>query len=67
MGIILTIIGIIVIGTLAFILIGILGWGINILGYIGGFLGAGVAGCVGCLIKVLFVIFAFYLAMAILS
>ncbi len=46
MGIILTIIGIIVIGIVAFILLGILGWGINILGFIGGFPGDGVAGCV---------------------
>lgn len=67
MGIILTIIGFIVIGIVLFVLIGILGWGINILGYIGGFLGAGVAGCVGCLVKILFAIFAFYLAMAILQ
>ncbi len=66
MGAILTIIAIIAIGLLLFVLLAILGWGVQLLGFIGSFLGQGVAGCVGCLVKILFLIFAIYLVVAVL-
>ncbi len=66
MGAILTIIAIIAIGLLLFVLLAILGWGVQLLGFIGSFLGQGVAGCVGCLVKILFLIFAIYLVFAVL-
>lgn len=47
---------IILIGIGAFVLLGILGWGILLLGFLGGLLGEGITGCIGCFIKFFWVI-----------
>ena len=39
---------IILIGILLFVVLGLLGWGIQALGFIGSFLGEGITGCFGC-------------------
>lgn len=56
MGAILIIISIILFGILAFVVLGLLGWGIQLLGFIGNFLGEGITGCLGCICKFFWVI-----------
>lgn len=56
MGAILIIISIILFGILAFVVLGLLGWGIQLLGFIGNFLGEGITGCLGCFCKFFWVI-----------
>ena len=52
----MTILLIILIGIGIFVLLGILGWGIQLLGFLGGLLGEGITGCIGCFIKFFWVI-----------
>lgn len=47
----LTILGIILILIIAFVVLGLIGWGIQALGFIGSFLGEGITGCIGCFVK----------------
>lgn len=47
----LTILGIILILIIAFVALGLIGWGIQALGFIGSFLGEGITGCIGCFVK----------------
>lgn len=49
---------IILIGLLLFVVLGLLGWGIQALGFIGSFLGEGITGCIGCFVKFFWFIFA---------
>ncbi len=57
MEITLSIIGIVIIGLVLFVITGLLGWGIQYLGAIVGFLAQGSWGCIGCLFKFLATIF----------
>lgn len=66
MGIILTILAIIGIGILAFVILGLLGWGIQALGFVGSFLGEGITGCLGCLGKFFWVILVIFIALALI-
>lgn len=66
MGIILTIIAIIGIGILAFVILGLLGWGIQALGFVGSFLGEGITGCLGCIGKFIWVILVIFIALALI-
>ena len=52
-----TIFLIIFIGILLFMVLGLLGWGIQLLGLIGGFLGSGITGCIGCFVRFFWFIF----------
>lgn len=47
----LTILGIILILIIAFVALGLIGWGIQALGFIGSFLGEGITGCIECFVK----------------
>lgn len=59
---------IIFIGILLFIVLGLLGWGIQLLGLIGGFLGNGIMGCIGCFVRFFWLIFvAFVLIVLVCS
>ena len=49
----MTILLIILIGIGIFVLLGILGWGIQLLEFLGGLLGEGITGCIGGFIKCL--------------
>lgn len=49
---------IILIGLLLFVVLGLLGWGIQALGFIGSFLGERITGCIGCFVKFFWFIFA---------
>lgn len=66
MSIILTIIAIIGIGILAFVVLGLLGWGIQALGFIGSFLGDGITGCIGCFAKFFWIILVAFIALALI-
>lgn len=66
MSIILTIIAIIGIGILAFVVLGLLGWGIQALGFIGSFLGDGITGCIGCFAKFFWIILVTFIALALI-
>ena len=57
MEITLSIIGIVIIGLVLFVITGLLGWVIQYLGAIVGFLAQGSWGCIGCLLKFLATIF----------
>ena len=67
MSIVLTIMAIIGIAVLAFVILGLLGWGVQILGLIGSFLGEGIAGCLGCFAKFFWVILLILVAIALLQ
>ena len=54
----LTILGIILILIIAFVALGLIGWGIQALGFIGSFLGEGITGCLGCFVRFFWFIFA---------
>lgn len=59
---------IIFIGILLFIVLGLLGCGIQLLGLIGGFLGNGIMGCIGCFVRFFWLIFiAFVLIVLVCS
>lgn len=45
---ILGFIGILVLG---FVILGLIGWGVQALGFIASFLGEGITGCIGCFCK----------------
>ena len=66
MNIILTIITVIGIGLLLFVLLGLLGWGVRLIGCIGSFLGEGITGCIGCLGRFIWVIILIIVALAII-
>lgn len=57
MEIILSIIGIVIIGLVLFVMTGLFGWAIHYLGGIVGFLAQGSWGCIGYLLKFLVPIF----------
>ena len=54
----LTILSIILFVVVAFVLLGLLGWLVQGLGYIGAFLGEGITGCLGCCGRFIWYIFA---------
>ncbi len=66
MEIILTFIAIVGIGIIVFIMLGLLGWGIQFLGIIGSFLGEGITGCIGCFAKFFWVILLALIALALI-
>ena len=49
---------IIIIGLFLFVILGLLGWGVQLLGFIGSFLGGGITGCLGCFGRFIWFIFA---------
>lgn len=49
---------IILIGLFLFVILGLLGWGVQLLGFIGSFLGEGITGCLGCFVRFFWFIFA---------
>ena len=49
---------IILIGLFLFVILGLLGWGVQLLGVIGSFLGEGITGCLGCFGRFIWFIFA---------
>lgn len=53
-----TILLIILVGIILFVVLGLLGWGIQLLGFIGSFFGSGITGCIGCFVKFFWFIFA---------
>lgn len=62
---ILGFIGILVLG---FIILGLIGWGVQALGFFASFLGEGITGCIGCFCKFIwFFIVAFVLICLILK
>lgn len=61
-----TILLIILIGIVAFVILGLLGWGIQLLGLIGSFLGEGITGCIGCFAKFFWVILVIFIALALI-
>lgn len=50
----------------AFVILGLLGWGVQLLGAIGSFLGRGITGCVGCIGRFIWVIIVIIVALAII-
>ena len=61
MEIILSIIGIVIIGLVLFVMTGLFGWAIHYLGGIIEFLAQGSWGCIGCLLKILAAIFIIFI------
>ena len=44
----MAILGIIGLLVIAFIILGLIGWGVQALGFVASFLGEGITGCIGC-------------------
>ena len=66
MGVTLTIITVLGIGILLFVILGLLGWGVQLLGVIGSFLGEGITGCIGCFARFFWVILLALIALALI-
>lgn len=49
-----------------FVILGLLGWGIQALGLIASFLGNGITGCIGCVAKFFWVIIVIFIALALI-
>lgn len=62
----MTILLIILIGIGAFVLLGIIGWGIQLLGFLGELLGEGIVGCIGCFAKFFWVILVISISLALI-
>lgn len=59
---------IILIGIILFVVLGLLGWGVQLLGFFGSFLGSGITGCIGCFVRFFWFIFvAFVLIVLVCS
>lgn len=58
----MAILGFIGILVIAFVILGLIGWGVQALGFVASFLGEGITGCIGCFCKfICFFIVAFVL------
>lgn len=58
----MAILGFIGVLVIAFVILGLIGWGVQALGFIASFLGEGITGCIGCFYKFIwFFIVAFVL------
>lgn len=66
MGVILSLICFLLIGTVIFVILGLLGWGVQLLGFIGNFFGEGINGCLGCFGKSCWFIFVGFIILALL-
>ena len=62
----MTILLVIVVAIVGFVVLGLLGWGVQLLGYVGSFLGRGITGCFGCFGRFLWVIIVIIVALAII-
>ncbi len=62
----MTILLIILIGIGAFVLLGIIGWGIQLLGFLGELLGEGIVGCIGCFVKFFWIILVISISLALI-
>ena len=61
-----TILLVIFVAIVAFVVLGLLGWGIQLLGVAGSFLGQGITGCFGCIGRFIWVIIVIVVALAII-
>lgn len=52
MEIILLIIGLVIIGAILFVMTGLFGWCIHLLGYVIEFLSVGTSNCIGCFLQI---------------
>lgn len=52
----MAILGIIGILVIVFVILGLIGWGVQALGFIVSFLGEGITGCIGCFCKFFWII-----------
>lgn len=62
----MTILLVIFVAIIAFVVLGLLGWGIQFLGAVGNFLGSGITGCFGCIGRFIWVIIVIIVALAII-
>lgn len=60
---ILRFIGVLVI---AFVILGLIGWGVQALGFVASFLGEGITGCIGCFCKFFWVILVAFIFLALI-
>lgn len=67
MGIILSIILIIIGGIVLFVVLGLLGWGVQAFAYLFSFLGDGIWGCIGCFFRFFWWIFVIYVIIALFA
>ena len=63
----LTILGIIGALVIAFVILGLIGWGVQALGFVASFLGEGITGCIGCFCKFFWVILVAVIFIALIS
>lgn len=47
----MAILGFIGVLVIAFVILGLIGWGVQALGFVASFLGEGITGCIGCFCK----------------
>lgn len=56
----------IIAGVAIFVILGLLGWGVRLLGLIGSFLGEGIVGCLGCFFRFIWVILVILITLALI-
>ena len=62
----LTILGIIGALAIVFVILGLIGWGVQALGFVASFLGEGITGCIGCFCKFFWVILVASICLALI-
>ena len=62
----MAILGFIGVLVIAFVILGLIGWGVQALGFIASFLGEDITGCIGCFCKFFWVILVAFIFLALI-
>lgn len=62
----MAILGFIGVLVIAFVIRGLIGWGVQALGFVASFLGEGITGCIGCFCKFFWVILVAFIFLALI-